>query len=84
MFKDFLLIAVRNLRKNLGYSFISIIGLATGMSVALLIGLWIWDELTYNTYHKNYDRIILKTLFEFTLLVRLPIQMVRIQFLLCQ
>ncbi len=28
------------------------------MAVAILIGLWIWDELSYNKYHKNYDRIV--------------------------
>ncbi|HEY9490236.1 MAG TPA: hypothetical protein VIQ51_17990, partial [Chryseosolibacter sp.] len=50
MIRNYLFVAVRNLRKNPGYSFINIIGLASGMSVALLIGLWIWDELTYNKY----------------------------------
>ena len=38
-------------------SFINIGGLAIGMAVAMLIGLWIYDELSFNTYHKNYDRI---------------------------
>ena len=32
-------------------------GLAAGMAVSILIGLWIYDELTFNKYHKNYDRI---------------------------
>ena len=58
MFKNFLLIAVRNLRKNLGYSFINIIGLATGKSVALLIGLLIWDELL-TTHITKTDRLAL-------------------------
>ncbi len=57
MIKNYFKIAFRNLLKNKGYSFINIAGLATGMAVALLIGLWIWDEMTYNKYHKNYDRI---------------------------
>ena len=57
MIKNYFKIAFRNLLKNKGYSFINIAGLATGMAVALLIGLWIWDELTYNKYHVNYDRI---------------------------
>src|SRR5687767_12853047 len=57
MIKNHLLIAVRTLRKNPGYSFINITGLAAGMGVALLIGLWIWDELTFNKYYRNYDRI---------------------------
>lgn len=57
MIRSFFKIALRNLIKNKGYTFINIAGLATGMAVALLIGLWIWDELTFNRYHKNYDRL---------------------------
>ncbi len=57
MLRSYFKIAFRNLIKNKGYSFINIVGLATGMAVALLIGLWIWDELSFNRYHKNYDRI---------------------------
>jgi putative ABC transport system permease protein len=57
MFRNYFKIAFRNLAKNTGYTFINIAGLATGMAVALLIGLWIWDEVTYNSYHKNYDRL---------------------------
>jgi putative ABC transport system permease protein len=57
MIKSYFKIALRNLLKNKGYTFINVAGLASGMAVALLIGLWIWDELTYNQYHKNYDRL---------------------------
>jgi putative ABC transport system permease protein len=57
MLQNYFKIAFRNLIKNKGYTFINIAGLATGMTVALLIGLWVWDELTYNRYHKNYDRL---------------------------
>lgn len=57
MLRNFFKIAIRNLIKNKGYTFINIAGLASGMAVALLIGLWIWDELTFNHYHKNYDRL---------------------------
>ncbi len=57
MLKNYFKIAFRNLLKNKGYSFINIAGLATGIAVALLIGLWIWDELNYDKYHRNYDRI---------------------------
>ena len=57
MIKSYFKIALRNLLKNKGYTFINVAGLATGMAVALLIGLWVWDELTYNQYHKNYDRL---------------------------
>jgi len=57
MIRNFFKIAVRNLIKNKGYSFINIMGLAAGMAVAILIGLWAWDELSYNKYHAHYDRI---------------------------
>ena len=59
MLKNFLKIALRNLVKNKIYSFINIGGLAVGMSVAMLIGLWIYDELSFDKYHKEYDRIAL-------------------------
>ncbi|WP_282160269.1 ABC transporter permease [Ulvibacterium marinum] len=57
MFKNYLKIAWRNLKKNKGYSAINIGGLALGMAVTLIIGLWIQDELTHNSYFKNKDRI---------------------------
>jgi ABC-type antimicrobial peptide transport system permease subunit len=58
MVSNYLKIALRNLRKNKVYSFINIVGLAVGIAVAMLIGLWVWDELSYNKYHKNYDRVV--------------------------
>lgn len=57
MLKNYLKIAWRNVIKNKGYSAINIGGLAVGMAVAILIGLWIYDELRFNKYHKNYDQI---------------------------
>jgi ABC-type antimicrobial peptide transport system permease subunit len=54
MFKNYFTIAWRNLLKSKIYSAINIIGLATGMAVAILIALWIWDELSFNNYHKNH------------------------------
>lgn len=57
MLKNYLKIALRNLGKSKVYSFINIIGLAVGIAVAMLIGLWVWDELSFNKYHKNYDRL---------------------------
>src|SRR6202008_1919443 len=57
MFRNYLTTALRNLRKNKAQSFINIGGLAVGMAVAMLIGLWIWDELSFDKYHQNYDRI---------------------------
>lgn len=57
MFKNYMKIAFRNLVKNRTYSAINILGLAIGMTTAILIGLWVWDEVAYNQYHKHYDRI---------------------------
>jgi putative ABC transport system permease protein len=57
MIKNYLKIAWRNLIKNKGYSAINIIGLATGMAVAMLIGFWIYDEVTFNTYHTNHKEL---------------------------
>lgn len=57
MFKNHIKIAWRNLKRNKGYSVINIGGLALGMAVVIMIGLWVLDELTFNTYHKNHDKI---------------------------
>ena len=57
MLRNYFKIALRNLVKNKVYSFINIGGLAVGMAVAMLIGLWIYDELSYDKYHQNYDRL---------------------------
>ncbi|GAB4045873.1 FtsX-like permease family protein [Spirosoma litoris] len=57
MLQNYLKIAFRNLVRNKGYSAINIGGLAVGMAVAILNGLWLWDELTFNTYHQTYNRV---------------------------
>jgi len=57
MIKNYLKVAWRNLVKNRVTSLINIGGLAVGMAVAMLIGLWVWDELSFNTYHKNYSTL---------------------------
>jgi ABC-type antimicrobial peptide transport system permease subunit len=51
------LIACRNLNRHKIYSFINIGGLAAGMAVAMLIGLWVNDELSFNKHHQNYEHI---------------------------
>lgn len=58
MLKNYFKIALRNLRKNPGYSFINIFGLALGMGVGILILLYVQYELSYDTYHENSDRIV--------------------------
>ncbi|HEV2479213.1 MAG TPA: FtsX-like permease family protein [Puia sp.] len=57
MLKNYFRTGFRNLANNKLHSFINITGLAVGMTVTLLIGLWVWDELSFNTWHRNYDRI---------------------------
>ncbi|MEP7107186.1 MAG: ABC transporter permease [Ferruginibacter sp.] len=58
MIKSYFKIAWRNLIRNKVSSFINIGGLAVGMAVAILIGLWIYDELSFNKYHRNYSGIV--------------------------
>ncbi|WP_310589165.1 ABC transporter permease [Dyadobacter sp. Leaf189] len=57
MFRNYFKIAWRNLTGNKTYSAINIGGLAVGMAVAMLIGLWIYDELSFNKTHQHYSRI---------------------------
>lgn len=57
MLKNYLKIAWRNLKKNKTYSVINVGGLAIGMAVALMIGLWVADELTRDHYFGNRDQI---------------------------
>jgi putative ABC transport system permease protein len=57
MIKNYLKIAWRNLIKNKASSLINIGGLAVGMAVAMLICLWIWDEVSYDKSFPNHDRI---------------------------
>ncbi|MDN3492579.1 ABC transporter permease [Winogradskyella bathintestinalis] len=53
MLKNYFKIAFRNLLKNKVYSLINISGLAIGMAATILIGLWVADELGYNSYFEN-------------------------------
>jgi ABC-type antimicrobial peptide transport system permease subunit len=57
MIKNYFKIAWRNLVKSKAHSFINIAGLSVGMAVAMLIGLWIWDEVQFDKDNPNYDRI---------------------------
>lgn len=57
MLKNYFKVAWRNLLKNKTYSIINITGLATGMAVAMIIGLWIYDEISANRNFKNHDTV---------------------------
>jgi putative ABC transport system permease protein len=57
MLKNFFKIAFRNLLRNKGFSAINITGLAVGMASAILIFLWIQNEVSYDQFHEKKDRI---------------------------
>ena len=57
MFQNYFRTALRNFLKSRLFSTINITGLSLGMAIALLIGIWIWDELSFDTYHTNYKHI---------------------------
>src|SRR6185436_16716510 len=57
MIRNFFKVAYRNLLRNKGFSFINISGLAVGMASAILILLWIQNEISYDQFHANKDRI---------------------------
>jgi putative ABC transport system permease protein len=54
MLRKYLTTALRNLQRNRVHSFINIGGLSVGMSIAILIGLFIWDEVAFDHYHQNH------------------------------
>ena len=57
MLKSYFKIALRNLIKNRGYSFINIGGLAVGLASSILILLWVADEYSFDKFHTNYNSI---------------------------
>lgn len=57
MVKNYLKIAWRNIVNNKVYSAINILGLAAGMAVALLIGLWVFNEFSYDTFFPNNSQL---------------------------
>ena len=57
MFKNYLKVAFRLIRRQKAYAFITITGLALGMAVCLMILLWIMNELSYDRFHEHADRI---------------------------
>lgn len=57
MLKHYFTIAIRNLRKHAGYSFINIFGLGVGLAACLLIMMFVRHEVSYDTFHEHKDRI---------------------------
>ena len=61
MFKNYLKIAVRNIKRHKGYSFINVAGLAVGMACCILIFLYVNHEVSFDRFHKNASRIFRAT-----------------------
>ena len=57
MFKNYIKIAFRNIKRHKGYSFINIFGLAIGMTVCLLMLMYVVNEISYDDFHEKGDRI---------------------------
>jgi putative ABC transport system permease protein len=57
MFRNYFKVALRNLYRYKGFSLINILGLAIGITGCLLIGLFVWDELQYDKFVKDGDKI---------------------------
>ena len=57
MLRSYLKTTLRNFKKHKGYSLINIMGLAVGMACCILILLFVFDELSYDQFHKDHDRI---------------------------
>ncbi len=57
MWRQNLKISLRTLKSNIGFTFLNIGGLALGIMVFLLIGLWLRDELSFDDYHENKGRV---------------------------
>jgi putative ABC transport system permease protein len=59
MFRNYLTIALRNIRRHKGYSFINIAGLAVGMACSILILAWVRDERGTNRFHEKIDSLFI-------------------------
>ena len=59
MFRNYFNIALRNLKKHKGYSFINIIGLSVGLTCCIFILLYVMFELSFDAHHSDIDRIYL-------------------------
>ncbi|HEY2727434.1 MAG TPA: ABC transporter permease, partial [Parafilimonas sp.] len=57
MIKNFFKVAFRNLLRNKAFSIINIAGLTIGMASAILILLWVQNEMSYDRFHANGDRL---------------------------
>lgn len=75
MFKNHMKIAIRNIQRQKLFSFINIFGLAIGIATCMVIFLWVQNEVSYDSFHSNVDRIyrIERELFRDEVFARWPI-----------
>ena len=59
MFRSYIVAALRNLARNRLYAGINIVGLAAGFAAAILIALFIRDELSFDRFWPDYQRVYL-------------------------
>ena len=57
MFKNYFKIAWRNIVRTIGYSTLNILGLSIGMAVALLIGIWVYNQYSYDKFLPEYQSV---------------------------
>lgn len=57
MLRNFFKIAIRSFIRRRSFTWINIIGLAIGMAASILIAMWVYDEVTYDTYHEHSDQV---------------------------
>ncbi len=57
MFKTYIQTAFRSLQKRKGFLIINVLGFSLGVCIAILMFAYVWDELGYDTYHPNYERL---------------------------
>jgi putative ABC transport system permease protein len=57
MFRNYLKVAWRNLMKSKIFSLINIIGLSVGLTCCMLISIYLYNEVSYDKYHKDVDRL---------------------------
>ena len=57
MLNSFLLVALRNLRRQKGYAAINVVGLALGLAAFLFLAFWVQDERSFDRFHTHADRL---------------------------
>ncbi|MCF8366625.1 MAG: ABC transporter permease, partial [Bacteroidales bacterium] len=57
MLRNYFVTAIRTLLRNRTFSIINLTGLAMGLAASIMIALWVFDEMSYDTFHKNADDI---------------------------